>query len=448
MEIRIPKDKIKYILQQIEFTLSMSNIPLHQSFTSSLSFWTHAMPSASAFVRRMYSAMSHATRPHHTFRVTKGIQKEIEMRRLFLNQYNGVSVMLENEWLTNSDLQLFTDSACNSQFGCGVYFEGALSFLQLPEILVNSVILSDIAFLEMVPIALACYLWKDKFCSLKICLNCYNMAVVNTKSFKTERCPLSAQSSCGLCNIGFILRLFMFLDSVGNISSVGPGCGYQANAILLISLSPKTQSKFIALNAFMHGISFFLKLNNLPHFTRAFIIQKMLCGLRRNRPVKDTKMPLTIDIFKQILRALPFVASSTYETSIFNAAFVIAFFCFSIIGEIADVGKADPYTKVAQISDVSLSECKCTLLIRYSKTDQYGSSASLIFTQSSDTVILCLSVRSNIDGPLFGLLSREMLKNYQFRAITNIKSHSFGIGATTLESMLKIPDEDIKLTGR
>ncbi|WAR17904.1 hypothetical protein MAR_032498 [Mya arenaria] len=162
---------------------------------------------------------------------------------------------------------------------------------------------------------------------------------------------------------------FHIKDSVGNISSVGPECGYQANAILLISLSPKTPSKFIALNAFMHGISFFLKLNNLQHFTRAFIIQKMLCGLRRNRPVKDTKMPLTIDILKQILRALPFVASLTYETSIFNAAFVIAFFCFSIIGEIAEVGKADPYTKVAQISDVSLSDCKCTLLIRANGVD-------------------------------------------------------------------------------
>ena len=86
--------------------------------------------------------------------------------------------------------QLFTDSAGNSQFGCGVYFKEAWTFLQWPEIWMNSEILSDITYLEMVPIALACYLCKDRFCSLKICFNCDNMAVVqilNSKSSKSER---------------------------------------------------------------------------------------------------------------------------------------------------------------------------------------------------------------------------------------------------------------------
>jgi hypothetical protein len=192
MEIRIPQDKIISILGQIDFILSKSKVTLRQlqSLTGSLVFCTKAMPSARAFVRRMYSAMSHATRPHHKVRVTKGIQKDIEMWKLFLTQYNGVSVMLENEWLSNSDLQLFTDSAGNSQFGCGVYFMGAWAFLKWPEAWMHSEVLSDITYLEMVPIALACYLWKERFCSLKICFNCDNMAVVqilNSKSSKSER---------------------------------------------------------------------------------------------------------------------------------------------------------------------------------------------------------------------------------------------------------------------
>ncbi|WAR27705.1 hypothetical protein MAR_013409 [Mya arenaria] len=113
-----------------------------------------------------------------------------------------------------------------------------------------------------------------------------------------------------------------------------------------------------------------------------------------------------------------------------------------------------------------LSECKCTLLIRCSKTDQYGNSVSLIFTQTSDSTLcpllavkLYLSVRPNIDGPLFCHFSWGPLTKYQFRAMLmkclkfcgtrpNFKSHYFRIDATTLASMLNIPDEDIQIMGR
>ncbi|WAR28064.1 hypothetical protein MAR_013768 [Mya arenaria] len=136
------------------------------------------------------------------------------------------------------------------------------------------------------------------------------------------------------------------------------------------------------------------------------------------------------------------------------------------VGEIAVDAKAGPYTKVAQISDLSLSECKCTLLIRCSKTNQYGNSESLIFTHSSDSTIcpvlslkLYLSVRPNTDGPLFCHFRREPLTKYRFRAMLMkclefcgiraiIKSHSFRIGAAALASMLNIPDDDVKLMGR
>ncbi|WAQ94129.1 hypothetical protein MAR_006600 [Mya arenaria] len=173
------------------------------------------------------------------------------------------------------------------------------------------------------------------------------------------------------------------------------------------------------------------------------------------------------DILKQILRALPFVASSAYETSLFNAAFVIA--CFGFLRRnrsrwgsrhLHESGTDFGYTIIRM-------QVHTFHFIRCSKTDQYGNSVSLIFTHSSDSTIrpvlavkyLYLSVRPNIDGPLFCHFSREPLTKYQIRAMlmkclkfcgirTNIKSHSLRIGATTFASMLSIPDEDIKLMGR
>jgi len=41
--------------------------------------------------------------------------------------------MLENGLSSSGDLQLFTDSAGLFKFGCGVYLNGAWTFLQRPE---------------------------------------------------------------------------------------------------------------------------------------------------------------------------------------------------------------------------------------------------------------------------------------------------------------------------
>jgi len=62
--------------------------------------------------------------------------------------------------------------------------------LQWPNKLAESEILSDIINLEMVPMALACCSWKERFCSFNINFNSDNMAVVlilNSKSSKSDR---------------------------------------------------------------------------------------------------------------------------------------------------------------------------------------------------------------------------------------------------------------------
>jgi len=189
MEIRIPYEKIGDILKQIDKILPKSKISLRQlqSIVGSLAFCTKAIPSARAFLRRMYAAMSQAKRPHHRVRISKGIKQDLKMWKYFFTKHNGISVILENDWLANTDLQLFTDSAGNANLGCGVYFQGAWAFLQWPDTWKKSDILSDITYLEMIPIALACFLWKDKFCSLKICFNCDNIAVVQILNSKTSR---------------------------------------------------------------------------------------------------------------------------------------------------------------------------------------------------------------------------------------------------------------------
>lgn len=192
MEIRIPKQKVSDILKQINEFLSHSKVTLRQlqSLTGSLAFCAKAMPSARAFIRRLYSAMSKVKKSFHKIRVTKGIKEDIKMWNVFLTEYNGFSVMLDNSWTSSFDLQLFTDSAGSANLGCGAYFQGHWAFLQWPKPSNKSKILSDITFLELIPIALSCFLWCKHFCGLRIKFRCDNEAVVqilNSKTSKSER---------------------------------------------------------------------------------------------------------------------------------------------------------------------------------------------------------------------------------------------------------------------
>ena len=78
-----------------------------QSLTGSLAFCAKAMPSARAFVRQMFSAMK---RHFH-----KGCKRHTR----------------ENGWSSSGDLQLFTDSAWHSKFGCCVYFNGFSTYFAM-----------------------------------------------------------------------------------------------------------------------------------------------------------------------------------------------------------------------------------------------------------------------------------------------------------------------------
>jgi hypothetical protein len=100
------------------------------------------------------------------------------------------------DWVSNVDLQLFTDSAgggstpLTCQNGCGVFFIGKWCYFQWPKKWHNSDILRDMTFLEMLPIALAICLWHKEFHKKKILFHVDNLAVVsilNSMSTKSDR---------------------------------------------------------------------------------------------------------------------------------------------------------------------------------------------------------------------------------------------------------------------
>ena len=220
------------------------------------------------------------------------------------------------------------------------------------------------------------------------------------------------------------------------------------------SYSPST------VKAYLSGISYYLKINGIIDITQSFIIQKMLKGMSRLDKRHDCRKPITLDILVRLLEALNTVCFSVYESKLFRAAFSIAFFAFLRVGEIAVCNANENHViKRSNIVFDSKSE-ELYLTIPYSKTDQLGQTTTLILEQRVHTSVCpvkilldYLSVRSNVEGPLFCHMNNQCLTRYQFSKMlhntlafigynpADFNTHSLRIGAAT-QSFLDGQDEN------
>ena len=192
MLIKIPKDKIVELQEKIGFVLSKKRVQLRilQSLAGSFAFCTRAIPAGRTFIRSLYALMSKVRQPHHYVRVTNAVKSDLLVWLEFLSTFNGISFILDKDWSSSDDLQLYTDSAGGETKGCGVYYSGKWAMMQWPTVWANTEILKDITYLELVPIALAIYLWGCEFKNKRILFFSDNSAVVsiiNNKSSKSER---------------------------------------------------------------------------------------------------------------------------------------------------------------------------------------------------------------------------------------------------------------------
>ena len=211
MVIRIPADKLDEVREKLLFVLNRNKVTLRelQSLVGLLNFCARAIPTVRAFNRRFCDAMCGIVKPDHYIRVTRAIKDDIEMWLTFLSKFNGTCKFGPNTWLTNYQLNLFTDSAGNAELGCGVFFSGHWTFFPWPESWKSQEIMSDITFLELVPILLSIFLFKTHLSNKYILFNTDNKAlvsIINKKSSKSKRVmqlvrPFVLQTM--LCNMQF-----------------------------------------------------------------------------------------------------------------------------------------------------------------------------------------------------------------------------------------------------
>lgn len=81
-----------------------------KSLAGSLAFCSKELLSYRKFCRRLYGSFKQAKKPHHCIRVTKGINDDLFIWKLFLKDCNGVSYIVNLDCFESPKNELFTDS--------------------------------------------------------------------------------------------------------------------------------------------------------------------------------------------------------------------------------------------------------------------------------------------------------------------------------------------------
>lgn len=191
MTVSIPLEKLEEIRQKIKHVMSKEKVTLKemQSLIGSLNFCCRAIIMGRPFCRRMIDKTCGLTKPFHHLRVSKGMRQDLLMWLHFFESHNGISVFHDQAWLSNTEVQLFTDSAGGPGLGFGIFFQGHWCQASWPKDWHDSGITHDITVLELFPIVVAMFIWGLELRNKKIRFNCDNIAVVhiiNKLSSKSE----------------------------------------------------------------------------------------------------------------------------------------------------------------------------------------------------------------------------------------------------------------------
>lgn len=204
--------------------------------------------------------------------------------------------------------------------------------------------------------------------------------------------------------------------------------------------------------------------------TDNFIVRKILEGCRRSRRQSDSRAPITLPILTKIVHALPHVCFSDYETKLFTAAYLLAYYGMLRVSEVVFTSQ-EQADKPLRLSDLVVEPGgqAIQVCIRFSKTNQWGAPTILrIPTYNGSYKSVCcvgaltqfLSIRPTYQGFLFCHADKSPLTQSQFSGVLSkaicylglpggiYKSHSFRIGRATSLALQGMPSEAIQKMGR
>ena len=103
-------------------------------------------------------------------------------------------------------------------------------------------------------------------------------------------------------------------------------------------------------NCYISGLSFKNKLQNFEDNTDAFIVRKMLDGIKRCSLNKsDSRLPITRELLGKILSVLPAICKSSFESCLFKSAFSLCYHGMLMVSELICSGSMNHAIKVTNV---------------------------------------------------------------------------------------------------
>ena len=209
----------------------------------------------------------------------------------------------------------------------------------------------------------------------------------------------------------------------------------------------------------LSALGYIHKLAHHTDPTSHFVIRKILAGSAKIAKSVDSRLPITVDILKKLLGATFRISRSHYEALLFRCMFIIMFYAFLRVGE------ATESPNNLQFSQVIVSPSGIN--ITFYKFKHHTGPPIVVSIPASGTeycpvsiTIKYLRLRGAAQGPFFSYPGGIAVTSSQFSTFlsnalswcgyqhTNIKPHSFRIGAATLAAAKGYSDVQIQAMGR
>ena len=229
-------------------------------------------------------------------------------------------------------------------------------------------------------------------------------------------------------------------------------------------LAPATVTSYLSAISYVHKVA------GVHDPTKTFVIQTLLRAINRSKTA-DIRLPITRSVLHQLLRSLQHTNSSASQRTTFSTMFLLAFYGFFRVGELA-TNSRDCSIYVVQYCNVSflkssadIRRVKITLTRFKHNTNNRPYD---IIIEREDSLPFCpvkslleyCKIRGSKPGPLFCSSDGSPITTNQFNSelrrclifcgfdTSRYKSHSFRIGAACLAAENGYSDAQIRALGR
>ena len=187
LQMRLPDDKLTDLKTLVSNLLDQGCCTKRElaSALGKLSFASQAIVPGRTFLRRLYD-LTKATqhmRPHQPLKLSREAVGDLAWWKACIENWNGKSFFLYEEWTPDFDLELQTDAsgAC----GWGAYYGGRwLQGTWSTEDLQKS-----IEYKELYAIVAACATWGAEWTRKRILFHCDNLSIVDCLKSGSSRSP-------------------------------------------------------------------------------------------------------------------------------------------------------------------------------------------------------------------------------------------------------------------